>query len=685
MPPVPPVAAWSIALFLAFAGWATVAYLLRQRGIVLSQSRELASEVESLNDRLWALADSEERYRSLIEAQGDLIVRRDGSRIVYANSAYAALLGLSEETVIGSVAEPKSIASRPPQILPDGSRVFDEQIETPAGHRWIAWVETVVPAPLGRTALQRVGRDISGRIASEAAVEEARARAEAANEAKSRFLATVSHEFRTPLNGILGMADLLEDTGLDPEQASYLRALRTSGDTLLSLVDELLDFARLEAGRLDLAEERFEVGFLAETVSELMAPRAEAKGLELASHLAPDLPSHFIGDRDRLRQILLNLVGNAIKFTHRGGVGLRLSRSPHGLEIAVSDTGIGIPGDRLEAIFEEFEQAETEAARRQEGAGLGLAIVRRLAMLMGGEVRVESKVGQGSTFRVVLPLKVATAAVQPPVPDWRGKRLLVVSPALFGSRFLSEIIATTGAEARTADSETEAARCLAQKPYDAVLIDLAIGREALPTLQRAAGKAEAMILLSPSDRRQFGPVEKAGFSGQLIKPVRARSLYQRLFAEAETVSAPGASDRHPQSDPSTPLNVLVAEDNEINALLARRTLERLGCTATWVRDGRAAVSAIEAALAGRRPAFDLVLLDIRMPVLDGLSAAREIRALEGRRQLPLIAVSANAATSDREAALAAGLDDCLPKPLQRPALEAWLDRLRTQRQAALRA
>ena len=194
-----------------------------------------------------------------------------------------------------------------------------------------------------------------------------------------------------------------------------------------------------------------------------------------------------------------------------------------------------------------------------------------------------------------------------------------------------------------------------------------------------------MVLLSPSDRRQFGSAEKAGFSGQLIKPVRARSLYQRLFADGQVFPGPASGRRPPSEAADASLNVLVAEDNEINALLASRTLERLGCTATWVRDGRAAVGAVEAALCGHRPAFDLVLLDIRMPVLDGLSAAREIRALEGSGSLPLVAVSANVAASDREAALAAGMNDCLSKPLQRAALESWLDRLRAQRMAPRRA
>jgi signal transduction histidine kinase len=279
-----PWAAIAVVVLALFA--AVAAVLLRQRDRIVRQAAELAADVEALNDRLWALADSEEHYRSLIEAQGDLIVRRDGTRIVYANGAYAALLGLAEAEVVDSVAQPRLIACRPALAVDGGARVFDECLATPDGERWISWVETVVPVALGRTVLQRVGRDISARIAVEQQLVEARSRAESANEAKSRFLATVSHEFRTPLNGILGMADLLGDTGLDPEQTTYVRALRTSGEALLGLVDDILDFAKVEAGKLELASERFDLGLLVETVAELMAPRAQAKGIELAAHLA---------------------------------------------------------------------------------------------------------------------------------------------------------------------------------------------------------------------------------------------------------------------------------------------------------------------------------------------------------------------------------------------------------------
>lgn len=675
-------AALAVIVLALFAGGATL-MLLRQRDRIVRQAAELAGDVEALNDRLWVLADSEEHYRSLIEAQGDLIVRRDGARVVYANAAYAALLGLDEAQVVGSVAQPQCIACRPALALQGGARVFDECVATPEGERWISWVETVVPVALGQSVLQRVGRDITARIAAEQELVEARARAESANEAKSRFLATVSHEFRTPLNGILGMADLLGDTGLDPEQATYVRALRTSGEALLGLVDDILDFAKVEAGKLELAQDRFDLGLLLETVSELMAPRAQAKGIELAAHLSPDMPTHFIGDRDRLRQILLNLVGNAIKFTDRGGVGIRIAREGDTVEIEVADTGPGVPDDRRRAIFEEFEQADDSSARRHEGTGLGLAIVRRLVGLMEGSVWVESRGGGGSVFRVRLPLTVAAESAQSALPEWHGKHVLVVSAAPFGADFLRESIAAAGGSATQAVDAAQAQALLrSDATYDAVLIDQDIGRDdavALAHTARLAGVRESLIMLSPLERRQFGSPREAGFTGFLVKPVRARSLYQRLSPRPAS-AAPVETQGDIQSLILRPrLTVLVAEDNEINALLATRTLERFGCAAIWARDGRRALAAVAEGFAGTGPSFDLVLLDIRMPELDGLAVARAVRELEQARShmppLPMIAVSANVAEGDRAAALAAGMDDCLAKPLDRAALQRWLDRV----------
>ncbi|MGO4170580.1 ATP-binding protein [Bosea sp. TAF32] len=678
---------WLIVGGAALALCLLIARLLFQREQLRRQVAALLRDTENLNDRLWTLADSEERYRSLIEAQGDLIVRRDGARIVYANRAYGALFGASEVDLVGSKMQLPQLASRPAQLLEGGARSFDECLATYEGERWISWVETAVAGHGGKALIQRVGRDISARIAGEDALVEARARAEAASEAKSRFLATVSHEFRTPLNGILGMADLLTDTGPDAEQATYIAALRTSGEALLALVDDILDFAKVEAGKLELVEEPFDVVQLVETVAELVAPRAQAKGIELSAHIAPELPTRLIGDRDRLRQILLNLVGNAVKFTEAGGVGLSLRLSGAGVEITVADTGPGIPVDRLEDIFSEFEQVEHGAGIRQSGAGLGLAIVRRLVDLMAGEVRAESRLGEGATFRVTLPLAAAADAPRPGIPHWPQQHILLVSPVPFAARFLAEAIRVTGAAVSVATTaESARVKLIGETRPTAVLIDHALGdmpAKDLAAAVAASGIRDCLILLSPLERRQFGAPQAAGFSGFLIKPVRTRSLYERLDADfphrlpamGEIANATASA----RNSPGTGLHVLVAEDNEINALLVVRTLERFGCVAFWARDGREALQRVEASFAGAAPPLALALLDVRMPVMTGLDCARAIRALERRlgraSALPLVAVTANVAEADREAAFAAGMDDCLAKPLERAALLRWLERL----------
>jgi signal transduction histidine kinase/CheY-like chemotaxis protein len=375
-----------------------------------------------------------------------------------------------------------------------------------------------------RRAADRPVRDVRWR-----AVEEARLRAEAASEAKSRFLATVSHEFRTPLNGILGMAALLRDTGLSAEQLTYVDAVTGSAEAFLSLVEEILDFSRIEAGHIELVEAPFAPEALVQGVTELLAPRAQGKGIEIACFVERDVPALVVGDRDRLRQVLFNLAGNAVKFTQAGGVGITLRRGPGGLSITVDDTGPGIEPDRLQRIFDEFEAGPSP----ESGTGLGLAITRRILARMGGAIRVESALDKGSRFEVSLPLDDApesSGASEPATrrsPDFKDVSVLILGPSPFELAFLSRRLREGGAHVRRALDQAEAATALERGRFDVFLVDAAIGEERareMAALARRAGVGRAIVLVSPFERREFGPPGAAGFDAYLMKPVRARSL-----------------------------------------------------------------------------------------------------------------------------------------------------------------
>ncbi|SFG58423.1 ATP-binding protein [Methylobacterium gossipiicola] len=656
----------------------TVAFLLCRTLQGGRPSPGEGAEIERLRDRVRRIAESEERYRSLVEATTELIVQRDSlGRITFANAGFGCLVGTDAFALVGSTVEVPCLEHGPMAEGPDGVRRIERRLAPVNGPpRWFSFIEMPVVGSDGQTQWLHAGSDITGRIEAARSLDEALSRAEAANVAKSRFLATVSHEFRTPLNGILGMADLVLDTGLDAEQRTYVEAVRTSGKALLSLIDGILDFSRIESGRLDLAAAPFDLAALAEGVVELLAPRAQDKGIEIALDLGEDFAGAVIGDADRVRQILVNLAGNAVKFTQTGGVGIEIARTEDGVALTVRDTGPGIPPERIPHLFEEFEQGDGSASRRHEGTGLGLAITRRLVARMGGRIETESLVGQGSRFTAILPLAEDASAPPPEPVSLNGRRVLIVAQSPFQAPYLARRLVRAGARAEVVSIEAGALAALATQPFDAVIADRSLGDSTVRTLARAAkghGVRCSLVLLSPFDRREFGAPGAAGFDGYLIKPVRARSLLDRLKAPASSPSAAAepAVDAPSEPAPRSGARVLLAEDNPINALLATKALERLGATVVPARDGLEAVALFED---GR---FDLALVDIRMPGLDGLETARRIRALEaarGARRLHLVALTANAGREDERAAQAAGFDDFLPKPLNLRALPALLDR-----------
>jgi PAS domain S-box-containing protein len=547
------------------------------------------------------------------------------------------------------------------------------------------WVSTT-KLPLHDRAGKLIGtfgisRDITDQKRAEEAMRAARDAAEAASRAKSDFLANMSHEIRTPMNAIIGMTELVLDTPLSRTQREYLTTVWESGESLLSILNDILDFSKIEAGKLDLDLIDFSLRECLGDTMKSLALRAHRKGLELAYHVAPDVPDWIAGDPGRLRQVIVNLVGNAIKFTETGEVVLdvALERPPpeaFELKFRVRDTGIGIPENKLTAIFEAFEQADTSMTRRFGGTGLGLAISSKLVALMGGRIWAESTPGQGSTFHFLARFQLPrTEPVTPRAVQHAsigGARVLVVDDNATNRTILDEMLRNWDMKPEVVAGVAEALQAMRearerQQPFDLILTDVHMpdvdGFELAAAIKNDPQLAGTVIMMLTSADRpgDITRCEQLGAAAYLMKPIKQSELFDAIVS-ALGVSAPddGAQTTPEQRRAARPLRILLAEDSLPNQKLAVGVLEKWGHLVTVANNGLEALAALD------RDEFDLVLMDVQMPEMDGLEAAAAIRARERQTgaHVPIIAMTAHAMKGDRERCLESGMDGYIPKPVR---------------------
>ncbi|MBI5489634.1 MAG: response regulator [Deltaproteobacteria bacterium] len=679
-------------------------YQQRLEDLVRERTAELERQKEELFRSRQRLAlHAQQTPLAMIEWDPDF-------RVVEWNPGAERIFGFSRQEALGRHASgllvPESAREAVDQVWREllvhkgGARSTNENITRDGRAIVCDWYNTPLIDDEGDViGVASLAEDITARRAAAEELERAKDAAEAANRAKSAFLAMMSHEIRTPMNAIIGMSGLLMDGQLSDEQRDFVRTIRASGDALLTIINDILDFSKIEAGKLELESASFDLRGRIESVLDLMGCRAREKGLELGCMIDAHVPAAIQGDSTRVSQVLLNLVGNAIKFTERGEVTVHVSaRRPsdapgsdapaapdglHELHFAVRDTGIGIPAEQLDRLFLAFSQADSSTSRRYGGTGLGLAICRRLVEMMGGRVWVESVQAQGSTFHFTIRAREAPGTppvyLAPQQPGLRGRRALVVDDNGTNRQIVGRQLASWGMVPVVASSGREALDLLLRgEAVDILITDLIMpgmtGLDLCRGVRSLRPGTELPMLLLSSSESGLDPECRKIFHAVLLKPVGASRLYDVLVE----IFHPGQAERtEPQKairydgamGREHPLRILLVEDNPTNRVLARAMLQRLGYAADVAVNGREAVDAIQ-----HRP-YDLILMDVQMPELDGLDATREIRRrLPPARQPRIVALTADAMQEDRRKCFAAGMDDYLSKPVLMPDLIGAIQR-----------